>query len=898
MALALWDKVLSEPVRWQLCVGLGQSMEVARRLFAYVVGAHDVGKDGPLHQGQLLTPRADQFVDVLAQLGWPLPPSGWLERARAAVAVRPAVRSFLRHEALSGYVLGRGDAPGWVCAAVAGHHGRYLPDLDSRRLVAEHEGFLTSTQWSDSQQDALAALQVALGSPPWWVSPAGDGAAGPLIPLLTGWMCLADWLASDEAFLRHPHLPLLKDPHGYLGKRLAEAAAHVEEHLGLPVVRRGEFGELFDFGPTKPAQQWAVGAEHGPGLAVVMVPMGEGKTETALWRHAARPDLRDGLVLALPTMATADAMFSRLLEFFGQESGYAHLGHGRAVLNAFYRPSSVDPQGVCDEVPEQDEPVSGLRPGSWFTGRHRVLTAPVGVVTCDQVLAAAVSHKFAPVRLASLAGKHVVLDEVHTYDPYQDRLLARVLGWLGRYRVRVTVLTATLPTRRLRDYLEAYLAGWHGFRDGSGAPCVAGVSAVYPAVSVTTPDGRVEQIALSADRDHRLLLEPHRVPGGPGFTSATVELVRRQHAATPTARVGLVVNQVDRAIAVARALKEHGHEVLLLHARMTYRQRTRATDELLSRAGKGAPGGPLLLVATSIVEASLDIDMDVLFSDLAPMASLLQRSGRQWRHSLPGPQGWRHPPHLAGRAGDPVLHVLVPVDRAGGLHAVAHYPYSRAEILRTWSSPDALASGARTVLHVPGDVQAAVDAADVSLADLHADPVDSADPELSVALAAHQIEATRAASSAQRAGVDAETVGRGWRAAMREDEHDRWAGVPALDALTRGRIWHEEAVTRLRDTDSVQVLIYDPSSTNPHAWPGCLDELLAVRDRPAQLHALDHVIPVSGSLAGRLRRAAAPHTPAHWHPFTLLREVIPLSVGQLPTGCQLTDNGLEQHREG
>lgn len=862
-----------------------------------VVGVHDAGKVDPLHQGQLLTRRRHEFFDFLAGLNLPLPDAAWLERAVGAAAPGVPSRRYLRHEALSGHILDRSGFAPWLCAAVSGHHGRYLPDIDRiPPILQQHHRFLDVTSWRGKQDEVLIVLRDVLELSSATPIVSLNALAGPLIPLVTGLICLADWLASDEAFLRHEYLALLDAPRDYFVKRLADAAAHVEDCLGTPVARCGDFGRLFGFSPSRPAQQWATNAEHGPGLAVVAVPMGEGKTETALWRHAARPDLRDGLLFALPTTATADAMFTRILDFYGGQDGYAHLGHGRAVLNAFYRPSAAQPVGICDSDDHSGESSrSGLRPGSWFSGPHRVLTAPVGVVTCDQVLAAAVSHKFAPVRLASLAGKHVVLDEVHTYDPYQDRLLRRVLGWLGFFRVRVTLLSATLPARRLRDYVRAYLAGWHGFRDAAAAE--APIDGLYPAVTVTTGEGVVEQHQLPAWRSYTHQLSYAQVPGGAAFNVATVDLVERARAADPGARIGVIVNRVDRAIDVASKLRERGLQVLLLHARMTYAQRAQATARLLAAVGKNSPAGPLTVVATSIAEASLDIDLDVLFSDLAPMASLLQRAGRQWRHSTPVAGGWVHPLALAYRRGDPVLHILVPME-GSEIHPQGHYPYTRAEILRTWLDPCTLAGGGRTELRIPEDVQAAVDRADVSIADLLTDPADAVDPQLSAALTAHVVGMGAKATAAERVGIEAEVVDRAWRAAMRDEDGAAWAGVAALEALTQGRMWREDAVTRLREIDGVQLLLYDPEAANPYAWHGDLSGLLLIRDRQSQLAVLDQVIPVSGSLATTLRKIAMPNVPANWHPLTLLRNVIPLAVTRLPHGCRLTNNGLEFHRGG
>ncbi|MDG6108819.1 CRISPR-associated helicase Cas3' [Dactylosporangium aurantiacum] len=878
VALVLYRDVLSAPVQDLLVRALRWSAETADRRFAWVAGAHDLGKVGPLHQGQLLTVAAGRFAAFVSGLGLPRPSPKWLARA---VALPSQARVLLRHEALSAYMLERDGLPSWACAAVSGHHGRFQPDVDRiPRVVDEHYRFLDeSGGWRAEQDAVLIALDAAVRRPTAADDPED---AGPAVPLLTGLVCLADWLASDATFLAdHECLQLLAEPQKYFARRVADAEAWVERSIGLPVRRPGSFGQVFPFEPARPVQQWAVDAEHGPGLAIVAVPMGEGKTEAGLWRHAAGGGCRDGLIWGLPTTAMADAMLGRVLRFYTGTDGFAHLAHGRALLNAFYQQSPAIPAGVCDD----EEMQSGLRPGSWFRGRHRALTAPVGVMTCDQVLAVGVSHKFAPVRLAALAGKHVVLDEVHTYDPYQDRLLCRVLGWLGFVRARVTLLTATLPTRRLREYVAAYQAGWNRSGENAAPPVLPGL---YPAVTSVDDRGVVQQ-RLAAHRSYVHRLHVHRLAAA-RFDTATVELVLQARAGDRQARLGVIVNRVDRAVAVAIELAERGEPVLLLQGRMTFGQREDAVRQLLQRTGPTAQAGPVTVVATQLAEASLDIDLDVVFTDLAPMPSLLQRAGRQWRHSIPIAGGWIHPLAVAGRHGDPVLHILVPTAASGDLDAGAHYPYSRAEIRRTWRATEALAGGDRDRLRIPEDVQGAVDAADVRLEDLDTDDWSDTNPEL-----AHLLAAGAASAAAHRVGVDVASVARDWRTAMRAG--DGWAGVPALAALTRGELWREEAVTRLRDADTVQVLLYDPTGRHQIAWPGGVAELLDVRGGRTLIEALRHVIPVSGRLASRLR-AAAGQPPHGWHPATLLNDVLPLPVGSLPAGYRFDEYGLHNHPTG
>ncbi|MHB1787093.1 MAG: CRISPR-associated helicase Cas3', partial [Acidimicrobiales bacterium] len=521
----------------------------------------------------------------------------------------------------------------------------------------------------------------------------------------------------------------------------------------------------------------------------------------------------------------------------------------------------------------------------------RGLTAPITVSTCDQVLAAALSHKFLPVRLAALASKHVILDEVHTYDPYQQRLLVRLLGWLGFFRSRVTLLSATLPHQRLTECMNAYLEGWNRFDKDAIAASDKLIKNAYPAVVRTTPGGGIETIKLTAHCTYVHEITVRAINGvGDGFNLATAELTHSYWQAGEHQRIGLIVNTVDRAQQIAQLLRARDHEVLLLHSRMTADQRTMATRELMDRCGKEAGPGPVMLVSTQIAEASLDIDLDLLITDLAPMASLIQRFGRQWRHSTPCADAtWRHPPHLQHRSGNPKAIVLVPQGDDGQLHPRGHYPYTRAEMNKTLKEAAALDGGSRTELRVPDDIQCAVDAANVSWDDLV-----GIDDESVVELTGHLAGISTATQIAKLAGVDASTLATNWRG------NGFWEASDTLHQLTVRSLWNEEAVTRLRDGETVQVLVCDPDGTSLSAWRGSAESVLEVSERTQIKQILGHVIPVSGALARELRMAATPHIPAGWdeNRSPLIRDLLPVPVGSLAGIAELTADGLVKMEKG
>lgn len=828
---------------------------------AFTCGIHDCGKADPWFIAQENSQRRQEFLtnmDALAaNRDLPRPDNAKLQilRMRAGDSL---VRRSLRHEAMSGHVANRHGFPDWLAAVIAGHHGRYQAALGrlQRAAAARHRTWLDGTNWAREQGDLIDCLHEALPSAPT-LPPT---VPAELIPVLTGLVNLADWCASDQAFLAWDLLPLLSsDPGQYLKAQMQRAAKLVPNTIGLPVRPTGKFAELFGFPPSKPIQDWVVArGENGPALRIFVVPTAEGKTEAGLWLHCCSTD-HDGLLFALPTMATTDAMFTRVRELYRGTPALGALRHSMATLNSFYQPSSASPTSVCDDE-------GGLSGSDWLNGRHRALLAPVTVCTCDQVLAAAVDHKHIPARMVALANKHLILDEVHAYDAYQDTLLTRLLGWLGRIGTRVTILTATLPTRRIQSYIQAYSGN-----------TVQLPETHYPAAIVAPPGGPPTCHRLGTSRTYRHNLARADLDSIPNdrsyqlrYAEQTAELVLGLREQTPNQRIAVIVNTVERAILIASILDkaEHADEMLLLHSRMTAAQRNDASTHLLDRAGKLAPHGrALTLVATQVAEASLDFDVDTLLTDIAPMPSLLQRMGRQWRHSSCSESGWQHPVGALRHGQSPLVRIMIPRDERGGLHPKANPPYTRAEMTRTLNALTGLDG-----IEVPGDVQALVDTADVSMADL----VATGEDELSDVLE-HLGRASDAATAANEVGTDVDLLIAEWEC------HPAWDQTPILAKLTEPQLWREDAVTRLRDRESDQLLILDPDGETQYCWPGTAQDVMnQVLDGQTVTQILGSTIQVSGGIA--LATGSLPF-PQGWQQQStaVLRPYRPLTTTQLET---------------
>jgi CRISPR-associated endonuclease/helicase Cas3 len=266
----------------------------------------------------------------------------------------------------------------------------------------------------------------------------------------------------------------------------------------------------------------------------------------------------------------------------------------------------------------------------WLTGRGKSATlSSIVVGTIDQVLVAGLVAKHAVLRHLGLAGKVVILDEIHAADAYMTQYLTRVLTWLGAYRVPVIALSATLPPVRRRALLSAYNLG----RDRT---TLSQQSDAYPLLTQTAPSGSLSVEVLASSRRSDVVVD--ELPGDPiGIADAVAA------ACVNGGHVAIVCNTVSRAQAVFRRLRTtvgNDYELVLLHSRFLTPERL-ASESLLRDELGPVPSSPrlatrrLIVVATQVVEQSLDLDFDLMFSDIAPIDLLIQRAGRLHRHERP-----------------------------------------------------------------------------------------------------------------------------------------------------------------------------------------------------------------------------------------------------------------------
>jgi CRISPR-associated endonuclease/helicase Cas3 len=392
-----------------------------------------------------------------------------------------------------------------------------------------------------------------------------------------------------------------------------------------------------------------------PSLTVIEAPTGEGKTEAALALAHRIGALRgcDAFYYALPTMATSNQMFGRVNGYLRTRLDLpagARLVHGQAHLLADHLPLRPMANG------EQDEVAATL---DWFAPRKRALLSSFGVGTIDQVELAVLNVRHVALRCAGLAGKTVIIDEVHAYDTYMTTIIERLLTWLRALDASVILLSATLPAPRLR----ALAAAWGVAVDDAGPALAA-----YPQLRVFGGG----QAHTATPPAHQLSREIDLAWLGYAAEDAAGKATWLLERAAAGGCLCWITNTVAQAQALYRELRQRAPADLpltLIHSRFPLARREALEHEIAAAYGPESPAVRRgIVVGTQVLEQSLDLDFDVMVSDLAPVDLLLQRSGRLHRHERPGRP-----------VAEPVLYVNVARDAAGvpewGVNAVIYDEY-------------------------------------------------------------------------------------------------------------------------------------------------------------------------------------------------------------------------------
>lgn len=464
---------------------------------------------------------------------------------------------------------------------------------------------------------------------------------GSIGALLLGIVILSDWIASSDYFAQAETWFTQPDAQEHaerLTVRFLDAS-------GL-AAQAGTFGSEFHSvwpnipvegmrGVQKEVELLFQQVQERISLVLLEAPMGEGKTEAGIYAalQMSRQWGKCGFYVGLPTAATSNQMAGRMRTLM-------EMHHFPDSVRLLHSMAWLTDEG--EEAPwpkfetEEERYASG-----WLLPARRGLLGSYAVGTVDQAMMSVLLVKYGVLRLLGLAEKTLVIDELHSYDVYMSAILHRLLVWCKALEIPVVLLSATLPPEKKEQMLSAYTSD--------------PIPSCYPSVTAITESGNVLVRPVS-HTEKRQSVEVNLFPilhEAEKIAAKAVELGRDGGC------ICILLNTVRQAREVFQAIKANGFdgELLLFHARFPAERRNQIERRCLKLFGKERSARPrkAILVATQVVEQSLDVDFDVMMTAIAPIDLLLQRLGREFRHN-----DTPRPPQFSA----PQLAVLIP-SRAG-----------------------------------------------------------------------------------------------------------------------------------------------------------------------------------------------------------------------------------------
>lgn len=523
---------------------------------------------------------------------------------------------------------------------VFGHHGQPLKKGAARKAVRSHS----------VEDDELAAEQfvrVVIGRWKPDLTPLSN--IHPQTFRLVSWQLaglavLADWLGSDQHHFKYCAEIIPLDEYWL---RIARPSAEnvLKSAVFLPKGIRSytSIQNQFDFilEPT-PLQEYAhaVPLASGPQLFILEDVTGAGKTEAAmvLVHRLMSKHLAKGLYVGLPTMATANAMYDRLSASYRalydeRDLPSIVLAHGaRKQSEAFQRSIQLSEQ-LADKQYQPDDVSASAYCNQWLAdSRKKALLADVGIGTIDQALLGVLPARHQSLRLLGMMDKVLVVDEVHAFDPYMQKLLEALIQIHTAQGGSTILLSATLPFSFRQSFVQAFHRGLSAEVDAQRTSMIQERKA-YPLVTHIAKDHLREEAVKTRKSVCRSVLVD-RLPD-------EREVLDKIRASVDQGQCACWIrNTVKDARESYQSLLDEGwlaeDSLTLFHSRYAMIDRQAIEQDVLARFGKQsgeAERRGQVLVATQVVEQSLDLDFDVMVSDLAPVDLIIQRAGRLQRHT-------------------------------------------------------------------------------------------------------------------------------------------------------------------------------------------------------------------------------------------------------------------------
>lgn len=718
----VWDHCLIPPLRERLKRALGTD---ARTQIMFLAGAHDIGKASPSFQKKV--PELSRHSGLPCSDHDQSRPHGHISAHVLKEALGACPASFL------------------LAQIAGGHHGVFPRSMD----LQLGRDTLGNTYWKTARQDLLQEFANAVAFDLNQAARCTSEITDPLIvPVLAGFISVVDWIGSNQDFfpcVAECGSSVTGEVGTYWENAQSQAQTALEKLGWLPAVsfaNEAPFHTVFSAFTPNALQKTVIelaSKQTSPYLMIVEAPMGQGKTEAALYAAdmAMCRGLARGMYIAMPTQATGNAMFKRVLDDYLKHRGHKgklnlQLVHGDALLAQM---AEVKEGEISEFKPENVGDHGDIEAQSWFTAKKRPLLAPFGVGTIDQSLLSVLQTRHWFVRLFGLAGKVVIFDEVHAYDAYMSTILERLLHWLAEADCTVILLSATLPEAKRRSLANAYSG-----RDDAEYKLYPRITLVRPR---RYPNARTDCSPVCSEipmQGSRLVAMRFATTALPTLTADLNEKLVHGGCAV------VICNTVNRSIEVYEHVRDNltDTDCSLFHARTLQMWRREREEEVLLKFGKGEKQNDgtyvnrhrprrAVLVATQVIEQSVDLDFDVMISEIAPIDLLLQRCGRLHRH----------PRRRPARLETPEFIVLCDAEAAGpppeSFGKSIECVYDRYVLLRTW-----LALRRREALEIPAEIEELIEA-------VYGDSTMACDEDWSDALAEAKVQMDHDRSESEKA---------------------------------------------------------------------------------------------------------------------------------------------------
>lgn len=521
-------------------------------------------------------------------------------------------------------------------AEIAGRHHGFTPPGS----ITANDSCIGGIPWQNSRIELINKLKKE------FQSEFPEKLSRYQLDVLSGLTTVADWIGSGS-FFEHINSNNWNDK---ILKSI-DNAGFIQPSFKKSL----SFQDIFGFTP-RPSQTKLIETTSKPGVYILEAPMGLGKTEAALYAayQLLESGQATGLYFALPTQLTSNKIHQRVTHYLNQildpicPHRQALLLHGNAWLQH-------------TELGEEGQPGC-----SWFNSSKRGLLAPFAVGTIDQALMAVMNVKHGFVRTFGLAGKVIILDEVHTYDSYTGTLLDALVKELNKLHCTVIILSATLTQNRRATFLNSNTC----------------THKAYPLISAKPKNSPPYELEVEPipNKNIQIVLQND-------FKTVESEALLR---AEQGQQVLWIENTVAEAQAIYRQLKakEMNIEVGLLHSRFLKTDRETNEEHWVQLFGKEGhiqrQKRGRILVGTQVLEQSLDIDADFLITRICPTDMLLQRLGRLWRHEETNglrPEGAKNEAWILA----PSLETAIENPRTTfGKTANVYLPYVLCRTLEVW----------------------------------------------------------------------------------------------------------------------------------------------------------------------------------------------------------------------